>query len=59
MPRQRTHHSRITRAFPNNFSQRLERFKEESSLSCAELNRRLGTHPQTIKRWRKREPVPD
>ena len=32
MPRQRTHHSRITYDFPADFSQRLKRFKEESGL---------------------------
>ena len=27
-------------------------FKEESGLSWAEMNRRLGTEPHTIRRWR-------
>ena len=48
MPRQRTHLSRRTYDFP----QRQVRFKAESGLPWAELNRRLGTHPQTIRRWR-------
>ena len=52
MPRQRTHHSRITYVFPEDFPQRLVRFKEESGLSWAELHRRLGADPETIRRWR-------
>ena len=51
MPRQRTHHSRITYVFPDDFPQRLERFKEESDLSSSEIARRLGTYPHTIWRW--------
>lgn len=38
---------------PYDFARRLERFKEESGLSWAELNRRVGTHPQTMRRWRR------
>ncbi len=53
MPRQRTHYSRRTYTFPDDFPERLERFKEASGLSWAELNRRLGVHPQTMRRWRK------
>ena len=30
MPRQRTHHSRVTYQVPHDFPERLERFKEES-----------------------------
>ena len=52
MPRQRTHHSRITYVFPGDFPQRLVRFKVESGLSWAELKRRLDTDPETIRRWR-------
>ena len=47
MPRQRTHHSRRIYDFP----QRLVWFKEESDLPWAELNRRLGTDPHTVRRW--------
>ena len=43
MPRQRTDHSRITYVFPDDFPKRLERFKEESKLPWAEINRRLDT----------------
>ena len=52
MPRQRTHNSLNTDDFPSNFPERLVRFKEASGLSWAEMARRLGTHPQTIRRWR-------
>ena len=52
MPRQRTHHSRRTYDFPDDFPQRLVRFKEESGLPWAEFNRRLDTHPETMRRWR-------
>ena len=52
MPRQHTHHSRITYVFPDDFPQRLRRFKEESGLPWAELKRRLDTDPETIRRWR-------
>ena len=48
MPRQRTHHSRTTSLFPLP----LVRFKEASGLSWAELARRLGTDPLTLRRWR-------
>ena len=51
MPRQRIRHSRITYEFPDDFPQRLVRFKEASGLSWAELARRLGTFPLTVRRW--------
>ena len=44
MPRQRIQHSRKTYDFPDDFPQRLVRFREESGLSWAELNRRIGTY---------------
>ena len=52
MPRQHTRYSRIVYVFPDDFPRRLERFKEESGLSWAELARRLGTYPYTVDRWR-------
>ena len=52
MPRQHIHHSRKTFNFPADFPQRLRRFKEESGLSWAELHRRLGVDPETLRRWR-------
>ena len=58
MPRQRTHHSRVTYDFPDDFPHRLERFKGESGLSWAEIARRLGTYPYTVRRWWKKEMRP-
>ncbi|MDE2838295.1 MAG: helix-turn-helix transcriptional regulator [Chloroflexota bacterium] len=53
MPRQRIYYSRRVYDFPGDFPERLERFRVESGLSWAELNRRLGVHDQTVRRWRK------
>ena len=53
VPRQRTYYSRRTYDFPGDFPERLDRFKQESGLSWAEINRCLGAHPQTTRRWRK------
>ncbi len=52
MPRQRIHHTRETYGFPDDFPERLKRFQAESGLSWAEIARRLGTYPLTIRRWR-------
>ena len=52
MPRQRIHHSRITYDFPDDFPKRLERFKEESGLTWAEIARRIGTYSYTVWRWK-------
>ncbi len=52
MPRQHTHHSRITYDFPDDFPQCLVRFKQESGLSWVELARRLDADPETVRRWR-------
>ena len=53
MPRQRIHYySRVPYAFPEDFPRRLERFRQESCLSWAELASRLGTYPHTLWRWR-------
>ena len=55
MPRQRTHHrSGSYYVFPDDFGDCLARFKEESGLSWAEIARRLGTTPLTVRRWWKR-----
>ena len=51
MPRQRIHHTRETYGFPDDFPERLKRFQEESGLSWAEIARRLGIHPYTMRRW--------
>ena len=42
MPRQHIECSRITYSFPDDFAERLARFKEGSGLPWAELPRRLG-----------------
>ena len=52
MLRPHKYYSPRTHVFPNDFPQRLERFKEESGLSWAEIARRLRTYPLTIRRWR-------
>ena len=52
MPTQRIHHGGITYVFPDDFPQRLVRFKEESGLSWAELARRLGTSALNLRRWK-------
>ena len=52
MPRQRTHHTRSTCDLLDDFPERLKRFREASGLTWAELSRRLGTHPQALRRWR-------
>ena len=55
MPRQRTHHrSGSYYVFPDDFGDCLVRFKKESGLSWAEIARRLGTTPLTVRRWWKR-----
>ena len=38
---------------PDDFPERLERLKEESGLSWAEIIRRLDIHHETMRRWRK------
>ena len=51
MPKQRTYYSLRTHVFPDDFPQRLERFKVESGLSWSEIARRLGTCRHTVWRW--------
>ena len=53
MPRRGTYYSRKTYDFPDDFSEWLVRFKEESDLPWGEMNRCLGVHPQTTRRWKK------
>ena len=53
MPRQRVDHSRRVYVVPDDLPQRLLRFMEEADMSQAELARRLGTYPYTVKRWTK------
>ena len=52
MPRQRTQYSRDIHVFPDDFQQRLKRFKEVSGLSWSEIARRLGTYRYTVWRWK-------
>lgn len=58
MPSHRTSEGSSTYEVPGDFTERLERFKDESGLTWAELNRQVGTHPQTMRRWRKGETRP-
>ena len=51
MPRQRTDYYRTTYDFPNDFTERLKRFKRESGLSWSEIARRIGTYCHTVFRW--------
>lgn len=51
MPRQRTDYNRRVYVVPDDFPQRFERFKEESGLTWAEIARRLGVDPLTVRRW--------
>ena len=52
MPRLRVKYRRTPQAFPSDFPQRLMRFKEESELPWAEIARRLGVDPETVRRCR-------
>ena len=49
MPRQRIQHSRKTDDFP----ERLVRFRVVSRMRWAEIARRLGAGPKTVRRWHK------
>ena len=51
MPRQRTNHRRRVYLFPDDFSDRLELLMKESGLTWAEIARRLGVDPLTVRRW--------
>ena len=52
MPRQRVHHRcGEYYVFPDDFAQCLVRFKEASELPWAEIARRLGANPRTVRRW--------
>ena len=52
MPRQRTNYFRDPFALPDDFPERLVRFKEASGLSWEEIARRIGTYPHTVWRWK-------
>ena len=51
MPQQCTRYNRTRRDLLDDFPERLRRFKEASGLSWAEIARRLGTTPKTVRRW--------
>ena len=53
MPRQRIQHSRRTYDFPDDFPQRLVRFREVSRMPWAEIAWRLGAGPKTVGWWHK------
>ncbi|MYC35292.1 MAG: helix-turn-helix transcriptional regulator [Chloroflexi bacterium] len=59
MPQRRIRNSKPVRAFPGDFPERLKRFKAESGLSWFELSRRLGTHPETVRRWKEGQARPN
>ena len=51
MPRKHTHHSRRVYLLPKDFPERLKLLKEEARLPWAEIARRLGVDPLTVRRW--------
>ena len=53
MPRRRARPRRAAYVYPNDFAQSLERIKEASGLTWAELARELGTTTLNVWRWRK------
>ena len=59
MPQRRIRNSSPVRAFPDGFPERLKRFKAESGLSWAEISRRLGIHPETVRRWKEGQARPN
>ena len=59
MPRRRISYIRAVDAFPSDFPERLKCFKAESGLSWAELSRRVGTHPETVRRWKEGQVRPN
>ena len=58
MPRQRINHGRIVFVLPPDFPERLKLLQKESGLPWAEINRRLGTHPETVRRRRDKDVRP-
>ena len=52
MPRRRTRSRRTAYVYPDDFAQDLERFKEASGLTWAELARQLGISTLNLWRWR-------
>ena len=54
MPRKRIRRKRVAYRLTGDFPQALERFKEASGLSWADIARLLGTSTLNLWRWRKR-----
>ena len=52
MPRQRIDYNIQIYDFPDDFPERLKRFREESGLSWSEIARRIGTYRYTVWRWK-------
>ena len=59
MPRQRIQLRRVEYTLTGDFAEGLERFKEASGLSWAEIARLLGTSVLNLWRWRKRGVLPN
>ena len=60
MPRQRINHRSVTYyVFPDGFGEALVQLKEASGLSWAEIARRLGADPKTVRRWHKHRGRPN
>ena len=56
---QRKVHRRETLVFPEDFPQRLVRFKEASGMSWRSLARLLAVSPYRLREWRMKGVVPD
>ncbi len=52
MPRQRIPHSREIHELPDDFPERLKRFKDQSQMSWSEIARRLETYRNIVWRWK-------
>ena len=59
MPRKRIQLRRAEYTLTGDFAEGLERFKEASGLSWAEIARLLGTSVLNLWRWRKRGVLPN
>lgn len=53
MGRQRRVHRRVVPVFPDDFPQRLERFREATGLSWRSLARKIGVSPYRMREWRR------
>ena len=59
MPRRRKNYIRAIYKSLRDFPERLARFQRESGLPWAEINRQLGTDPETLRRWRQGRSLPN